>query len=444
MTDKLAAIILGAGLGTRMKSSQPKVLHEIAGQSMLAWVQTAAAKLRPMRCVTVLGPEAADLDLPGEVIIQNSRRGTGHATQIAAATLNDFSGWVLVLYGDSPLIRAETLIKIIETGKSAGADLVVAGFTPADPQTYGRLVMKGNKLSRIVEYKDANESERLLNFCNGGLMAFRAPMCLNLLQNLSDQNAAGEIYLTELVRLVTEAGGHCMAFECDEVELLGANTRAELAILESHMQDRLRSIHLAAGVSMQDPNSVHLSFDTKIDVDTVLEPYQIIGPGVTLGRNVRVRGFCHLEGVRIDDNAQIGPYARLRPGTSIGEGARVGNFVEVKNAGLGARAKANHLAYIGDAEVGDDANIGAGTITCNYDGVSKHKTQVGSGCFIGSNSALVAPIQIGDGAIVGAGSTLTMDVPDQSLVVARGTARSISGGATALRKKLLQQKATGE
>ncbi len=424
-----------------MQSTCPKVFMQVAGQPMLAWVQGVAAQLAPQRCLTVLGPEAAGLATTGQILIQEQRRGTGHAVQLVAEALGDFSGWVLVLYGDTPLVRAQTLRRMIDAADAAKADLVVAGFTPADPGPYGRLVMAGDRLDRIVEVKDATAGERALGFCNGGLMAFRTHPCLGLLDQLSDQNAAGELYLTQLVALVTAAGGACIAVPCDEVELLGANTRAELAVLEAQMQARLRAAHLAAGVTMHDPETVHLSFDTQIGPGTVLEPYQVLGPGVTLGAQVRVRGFCHMEGARVADGAQIGPYARLRPGTDVGAAARVGNFVEVKQAALGAEAKVNHLAYVGDAEVGPAANIGAGTITCNYDGVSKHQTHIGAGAFIGSNSALVAPIRIGEGAVVGAGSTLNRDVPDQTLVVARGAVRSIAGGAAALRKKLRARKA---
>lgn len=440
MVANLAVIILGAGKGTRMQSAMPKVLHEIAGRTMLGHVQATADELNPQRCLTVLGPEAEAFEVAGEVVIQKHRRGTGHAVQVACSHLDSFDGWILVLYGDSPLVRASFLKQMLTRAEAETADLVVSGFRSGDPSTYGRLVVQGGKLERIVEFKDATEKERTINFCNGGIMALRAPQCVHLLDQLTTQNAAAELYLTDIVGLMSQQGSLCIAVEADETDLKGVNTREELSEAEAVMQKRLRSTHMDAGVTMIDPGSVKLSYDTKIGVDTVLEPNQVIGPGVTIGTRAIIRGFCHLEETEISDGASIGPFARLRPGTKVGPKVRVGNFVETKNADFGEGSKVNHLSYVGDAKIGSFANIGAGTITCNYDGFSKHQTEIGDRAFIGSNTALVAPISIGEGAIVGAGSTLTKDVPPNSLTVTRGPIKSVQGGAVALRQRLVKHK----
>ena len=432
----LAIVILAAGQGTRMKSSLPKVLHRVAGQSMLDWVQSTALALSPARLVTVLGPETRDLERAGDTVVQEDRRGTGHAVQIAKPALDGFSGWILVMYGDTALVQSSTLQAMVDQGTQAGAVLVVTGFRPADPERYGRLVVSGERLDQIVEFKDASPAEREIDLCNGGIMALRAPLCLDLLDQLSDDNAAGELYLTDLVALLNAAGGTCIVTDCDEVDVKGVNTQRELAEVEALMQARLRTRLMAGGVTMQDPASVFLSYDTEIEPQTVLEPNQIMGPGVRIGAGVTVKGFCHLEGAEVGEGAIIGPYARLRPGTRLAAHVRIGNFVETKSASLDEGAKVNHLSYIGDASVCAKANVGAGTITCNYDGFSKHKTEIGAGVFIGSNSALVAPIKIGDGAIVGAGSTLSKDVNADELAVARGRVSAIPGGAAQLRKKL--------
>lgn len=440
--DKLAIVILGAGRGTRLRSTRPKVLHPVAGQSMLAWVQAAAQALAPQHLITVLGPEVEDpdlgmdLNLAGTIVTQNDRRGTGHAMQLVRPALAGFSGWVLVLYGDTALIQPETLTALVALGQAQQADLVVTGFRPQDPSGYGRLLVIDGQLSAIVEQRDASAAQRQITLCNGGLMALRAPGCLALLDKLQTDNAAGELYLTDLVGLVNAEGGRALVYDCAEEELKGVNTRAELAEVEGLMQARLRRRHLDAGVTMHAPETVYLSHDTKIGQDTVLEPHQVFGPGVTLGAGVRLRAYCHLQGAEIGDRAVLGPYARLRPGSRLAAGVQIGNFVEVKNAQLDSGAKVKHLSYIGDAHIGAKANIGAGTIICNYDGFAKHWTQVGAGAFIGSNSALVAPIAVGAGAFVGAGSTLTQDVADEALAVTRPDLRTVTGGAAQLRKKL--------
>ena len=419
-----------------MKSATPKVLHQVAGRSMLSWVQTTAKELGAERMITVLGPESEHLEVAGEVVVQRERRGTGHAVQISAPHLEGFEGWVLVLYGDTALIRPETLRDMLTAGEQAGADLMVTGFEPQDPAKYGRLVVEKGALKAIVEFKDADEDQRALGLCNGGLMALRAPRSLPLLDRLSDDNAAGELYLTDMVELVNADGGTCLVHSVPEEEVKGVNTRQELAEVEALMQARLRRQHMLAGVTLQDPSTVYFSYDTEIGQDTVLEPHQVFGPGVKIGSNVTIKASCHFEKAQVADHAVLGPFARLRPGTIVEAGAKIGNFVETKNAHLAEGAKVNHLSYVGDATVGEGANVGAGTITCNYDGFNKHQTEIGAGAFIGSNTALVAPIRIGDGAIVGAGSTLTKDVPDQDLALTRAKPQQISGGAARLRKKL--------
>lgn len=435
----LAVIVLAAGLGTRMRSSKPKVMHEVAGRSMLDWVRATAGELRPNHMVTVLGPES-ERQVDGLVVIQRDRRGTGHAAQQALPLLGDFEGWVLILYGDTALIQADTLQAMLTSAESAGADLAVTGFEPSDPAKYGRLVVEGGRLTRIVEFKDASEVERAIRLCNGGLMALRAPKALQLLNELDDQNAAGEFYLTDLVDLVNQGGGHCLVHMCPEDEVKGVNTRVELAEVEALMQARLRERSMLAGVTMQDPGSVFLAYDTQIGQDTVLEANQVFGPGVTIGSNVKVLANCHFENAQVGDGATIGPFARLRPGTVLAEKVKIGNFVETKKAQIEEGAKVNHLSYVGDAQIGPRANIGAGTITVNYDGVNKHLTEIGEGAFVGSNSSLIAPIKVGAGALVGAGSTVSKDIEADALALGRADQRSIPGGAARLRTKLSKSK----
>lgn len=434
----LAVIVLAAGQGTRMRSTLPKVLHPVAGLPMLRHVLNAAAALKPERNVVVLGrgmDMVAQAVAPITTAVQDPPLGTGHAVQAAMPALKGFKGDVLVLYGDTPLLTTETLKALVAArrGKTDPA-VVVAGFRPADPAAYGRLVLdaKGG-LEAIVEFKECSPEQKQIGFCNGGMMLMDGARLPDLLKRLDNKNAKGEYYLTDLVHLARAKGWACRAVEVSEIDVMGVNNRAELAVAESHMQSRLRLAALESGVTMTAPETVFLRADTKLGRDVVIEPHVVFGPKVEIGDNVLIRAFSHIEGARVATGATLGPYARLRPGADIGVDAHIGNFVEIKQAKIEAGAKVNHLTYIGDARVGAKANIGAGTITCNYDGYNKSHTDIGAGAFIGSNSALVAPVKIGAGALVAAGSTITGDVPADALALARGRQENKPGLAAKFR-----------
>ncbi len=425
-----------------MKSAREKVLHEVAGTAMLAHVIANAQAAGFARKAVVLAPgmkqaralveaEAGDI----EVFTQSEQLGTADAVLAARSAIENFDGDVIVLYADTPLLRAETLVKL-KDALAGGADVVVLGFEAADPSGYGRLIETAQgALVAIREDKDASTSERAINLCNSGVMAFKGAHLLGLLEKIGSDNAKGEFYLTDAVGLAHEQGLQPVAVRCEEAETLGVNSRAELARAEAIMQERLRSAAMAGGATLVAPETVYLSCDTRIGRDVLIEPHVVIGTGVDLAEGATVRAFSHLEGARVGEGAVVGPYARLRPGAEIGAGARIGNFVEVKNATFEEGAKANHLSYIGDAHVGVRANIGAGTITCNYDGFDKHRTEIGEGAFIGSNSALVAPVTIGKGAYVGSGSTITKNVADDALAVTRATQEVREGWAAKVRKR---------
>ncbi|MFQ5534401.1 MAG: bifunctional UDP-N-acetylglucosamine diphosphorylase/glucosamine-1-phosphate N-acetyltransferase GlmU [Sphingomonadales bacterium] len=430
MTEReIAVVILAAGKGTRMKSDLPKVLHALAGRSMIGHVMATAQALAPKRIIVVVGEgmeKVAAAVAPVETVIQNPRLGTGHAVSCAREALCDFSGDVVVLYADTPLIEPATLERLVSALHDAAPEggqnpsVSVLGFRPDDPAQYGRLVVgESGALEAIVEYREASPDQRQIDLCNSGVMAGDAGVMFELLQDVRNDNNKGEYYLTDVIELARARGLAAAYAEADADEVLGVNSRAELAVGEALLQNRLRAAAMAEGATMIDPSSVFLSWDTRLGRDVVIGPNVWFGPGVTVGDQVTINGFCHLEGASIEDGATIGPFARLRPAAEIGKGARVGNFVEVKKASLGAGAKANHLSYIGDASVGAGANIGAGTITCNYDGFNKFRTEIGEGAFIGSNTALVAPVKVGDDAIVGAGSVIGKDVPDGALGLAR-------------------------
>lgn len=434
----LAVIVLAAGQGTRMRSSLPKVLHPVAGLPMLRHVLNAAAALKPECNVVVLGrgmDTVAKAVAPIATAVQDPPLGTGHAVQAAMPALKGFKGDVLVLYGDTPLLTTATL-KALVAARRGKADpaVVVAGFRPADPAAYGRLVLdaKGG-LEAIVEFKECTPEQKQIGFCNGGMMLMDGARLPDLLKRLDNKNAKGEYYLTDLVHLARAKGWACRAVEVSEIDVMGVNNRAELAVAESHMQGRLRLAALESGVTMTAPETVFLRADTKLGRDVVIEPHVVFGPNVEIADNVLIRAFSHIEGARVASGATLGPYARLRPGADIGVDAHIGNFVEIKQARIEAGAKVNHLTYIGDARVGAKANIGAGTITCNYDGFNKSHTDIGAGAFIGSNSALVAPVKIGDGALVAAGSTITGDVPADALALARGRQENKPGLAAKFR-----------
>lgn len=443
---QVAVVILAAGQGTRMKSSLPKVLHPVAGQAMVRHVLQAAAALKPDRVVVVVGKgqdAVAAAVAPAQVAIQHPARGTGHAVMAALPALKGFTGDVIVLFGDSPLLTP-ALMKALLAARRAKADpaAVIVGFRPVDPAAYGRLIVDAKgRLTKIVEYKNAAADERAVRLCNAGLMALDGARLPVLLKQLSDKNAQGEYLLTDVVEHANAKGWTCRVVEADPVEVMGVNTRAELSVAEAALQQRLRLAAMAAGVTMIAPETVYLRSDTKFGRDITIEPFVVFGPKVSVGDDVVIRSHSHIEGATIAAGATIGPFARLRPGAEIGPQAHIGNFVEVKNGRIEAGAKVNHLTYIGDARVGAGANIGAGTITCNYDGYNKYRTDIGAGAFIGSNSALVAPVKIGDGAIVAAGSVITRDVPKDTLSLARGRQEDKPGLAAKFRARKAAEKA---
>ena len=438
MTDRdLNVVVLAAGEGARMRSARPKVMHPVAGRPMIAHVLAAAEALAPARVMVVVGPgmdEVAALAAPWGHAAQARRRGTADAVAQARPALEDAGGDVLVLYGDTPLIAPETLARAVARRRAADDPAIVAlGFEASNPAGYGRLRLEGGELAAIVEAADADASDAANRLCNSGVMAADGALLWRLLDRVGADNAKGEFYLTDAVALAREAGRRCAFVEGPEAELAGVNTRAGLAAAEAFAQARLRDRALAGGATLVHPESVHFAADTELGRDVTVEPCVCFGPGVSVGEGATILAFSHLEGVRVGAGATVGPFARLRPGSEVGDGARVGNFVEVKEAAIGADAKVSHLSYIGDARVGAGANVGAGVITCNYDGFAKHRTEIGDGAFIGSNSALVAPVSIGAGAMVGAGSTIAGDIAADALAVARAAQRAVPGGAARFR-----------
>ena len=435
------AVILAAGESTRMKSSRSKVLHPVAGRPMIAHVVDALAKAGISDVALVLGRDAEKVEaaarnpaVASSVHIQTERLGTAHAVLAARDAIAKGYDDVLVVFGDTPLIT-ETPLKAAREGLAAGVDVVVIGFETADPTGYGRLIVEDGELVAIREQKDASEAERAITYCNGGLMAIDGRKALDLIGRIGNDNAKGEYYLTDIVEVVRASGGHAIAVEAPEEELTGCNTRVELAVIERLWQQRRRHQMMLDGVSMIAPETVFLSHDTRIERDVTIEPNVFFGPGVTVESGALIHSFSHMEGAHISANAEIGPYARLRPGANLGEGSKVGNFCEVKKAEIGRGAKVNHLTYIGDAIIGEKTNIGAGTITCNYDGINKHLTQIGANAFIGSNSSLVAPVSIGKGAYIASGSVVTMDVPDDAVAFARARQENKEGRAVLIRER---------
>jgi bifunctional UDP-N-acetylglucosamine pyrophosphorylase / glucosamine-1-phosphate N-acetyltransferase len=442
------AVVLAAGEGARMRSARPKVLHAIAGRSLLAHVLHAVREAGgSMTAVVVgLGGEAVAAEakriLPeAEIFVQAERRGTAHAVLAAKAAIARAPDDVLVIFGDTPLIRPQTLTRIREA-VAQGTAVVVLGFRPQDPAGYGRLVVEGGELLAIREEVDASPAERAIKLCNGGLMAFAGPTALAILERIGNDNRKGEYYLTDAVAIARAMGCKANVIETEEDEVRGINTNAQLAETAAVLQERLRKAAMEQGVTLVAPETVYLSSDTKLGRDVVVEPFVVFGPGVTVEDNAVIRSFSHLERAHVGKGAQVGPYARLRPGARLQENVHVGNFVEIKEALMETGAKANHLSYIGDATVGAGANVGAGTITCNYDGVAKHRTEIGKDAFIGSNSALVAPVKIGDGAYVGSGSVITHDVPAAALALGRGRQVVKEGWARRLRERMSLGKKT--
>ena len=441
-----ALVILAAGKGTRMNSDLPKVLHPIAQAPMLEHAMRAGRALDPDRTVVVAGHEAdlvraatTEIDPDATVVLQEEQLGTGHAVLQARAALEGFQGDVVVLYGDTPFVSADTLERMIAA--RSRADLVILGFEAADPARYGRLIMDGESLEKIVEFKDASEAERAITFCNSGLMACDADVMFRLLDKVGNDNASGEYYLTDLVELARADGLAVTAVACPEDETLGINSRADLATADAVFQARARAELLDLGVTLMAPETVYLAFDTIVGRDSVIEPNVVFGPGVTVESGALIRAFSHLEGCHVSRGAKVGPYARLRPGAELAEDTHVGNFVEIKNAEIAAGAKVNHLSYIGDASVGEATNIGAGTITCNYDGVMKHRTEIGARAFIGSNTCLVAPVKVGNEAMTATGTIVTKDVGDGDLAIARAQQTNKPGRARKLMDMLRAKKA---
>jgi bifunctional UDP-N-acetylglucosamine pyrophosphorylase/glucosamine-1-phosphate N-acetyltransferase len=441
-----ALVILAAGMGTRMNSDLPKVLHHVAGAPLLVHAMKSAFALEAEKTVVVAG-HGADLvraaalayDETAQVVIQSEQLGTAHAVAQAREALAGFAGDVIVLYGDTPFIQPETLEAMIAA--RAENDVVVLGFEAADPGRYGRLIMDGAVLERIVEFKDATDQERAITLCNSGVIAANSANLLDLIDAVGNKNAAGEYYLTDIIGIARSKGLTATAVTCPESETLGINSRDQLAEAEATYQARARAEALENGVTLAAADTVFFAHDTVVGRDTVIEPNVVFGPGVTVESGAHIRSFSHLEGCHVSRGSVIGPFARLRPGAELAENVHVGNFVEIKNAVLDAGVKANHLSYIGDAHIGEATNIGAGTITCNYDGVMKHKTTIGKRVFIGSDTMLVAPVNIGDEAMTATGSVITHDVPEGALAIARTQQKNKSGLARKLFEMLKAKKA---
>ncbi|RIV87670.1 bifunctional UDP-N-acetylglucosamine diphosphorylase/glucosamine-1-phosphate N-acetyltransferase GlmU [Aurantiacibacter zhengii] len=426
MSDRpIAAIILAAGKGTRMNSSLHKVLHQVAGRPMIEHLLASVRALEPQKLVTIVGESREQLEKQLEnrvdFAVQDPQLGTGHAVQQAEEALAGFEGDVLVLYGDVPFVKAETMRAMVDRLRAVDAPAaVVLGFEPEDPLRYGRVIAQQGRILKMVEYKDATGDERACSLCNSGLLAARSEDLFALLNRVRNENAQGEYYLPDIVNIAIADGHNCAVITCDSPdEVSGINSRAELAAAEAQWQALRREEVMAEGVTLRAPETVFFSYDTHLAADVVVEPNVVFGPGVSVASGATIRAFSHLEGATVGEGVEVGPYARLRPGAVLEKGSKVGNFVEIKNATLAEGAKANHLTYLGDASVGAGANIGAGTITCNYDGYFKHQTTIGPRAFIGSNSALIAPVSIGADAIVAAGSAVSRDVADGELRMVR-------------------------
>ncbi len=437
-----ALIVLAAGQGTRMKSDLPKVLHQVAGAPLLIHALNSGAALNPERTVVVIGKGGAEVEPVAKsfgrgiaIAQQEQQLGTAHAALQARDALEGFDGDVIVLYGDTPFIEGATLEQML-AARAEGASVVVLGFEAADPGRYGRLVTGEDGLEKIVEFAEATEAEKAITLCNSGVVCADADILIGLASAVGNDNAKGEYYLTEIVALARANGLKCAVVTCAEDETRGVDSREGLAAAEAAFQARARARAMDAGVTLIAPETVHFAHDTEIAHDVVIEPHVYFGPGVTIETGARINAYSHISDAHIAAGAAIGPFARLRQGAEIGAEAKIGNFVEVKNVLFGDGAKASHLTYLGDATIGAGTNIGAGTITCNYDGVSKHRTEIGKDVFIGSNSALVAPVKIGDEAMVAAGSVVTYDVPDEALALGRAQQVVKKGLAKRLMERL--------
>ena len=445
--SKFSVVILAAGQGTRMRSDTHKVLHPIAGKPMLLHLLATVEAMGADRRVVVVGKGRDQLEaaLDGHGVataLQAEQKGTAHAVQMAEQALAGFDGPVLILYGDTPFVTAQTLGTMLDRLAQADAPgVVVLASSPDDGKRYGRVILgAGDRISKMVEYKDANEAERAVKLCNSGMMAVDGDALFGWLEGIGNDNAGHEYYLPDVVMAAMRDGRHPVVIEGEPFETAGVNSRAELAHLELDWQRRRRETALEEGATLIDPESVWFSADTRLGRDCTIEPHVVFGPGVSIADGATIHAFCHIAGASISSGCSVGPFARLRPGAVMGAGAKVGNFVEMKQATLGEGAKINHLSYVGDATIGARANIGAGTITCNYDGFAKHRTEIGAGAFVGSNSALVAPVSIGAGAIVGAGSVITRDVDADALVVARAPQKGLAGWAARFRARQAARK----
>lgn len=440
-----ALVILAAGMGSRMKSDRPKVLHSVAGLPLVGHAMRAGAALSPSRTVVVTGHGAhmveavvAGLDPAAICVRQNEQLGTGHAVDQARAALAGFEGTVVVLYGDTPFVSARTLQSLVT--KSTASDVAVLGFEAAEPARYGRLITQGDTLERIVEAKDASTEELAVTLCNSGVIAAGCETLFDLISEVGNDNASAEYYLTDVVGLATAKGLRAAYVTCDEAETMGVNDRAQLAQAEAVFQQNARLTAMQAGVTLAEPASVYFSHDTEIARDVWVGPNVVFGPGVVVESGAEIHAFSHLEGCKVGPQANVGPFARLRPGADLARAARVGNFVEVKNAQLGDGVKVNHLSYVGDATVGAKTNIGAGTIICNYDGVMKHRTQIGAGAFVGSNTLLIAPVKMGAEAMTASGTVVTRDIPDGALAIGRAKTENKPGFARKLMQMLRAKK----
>ena len=445
-TSRLA-IVLAAGLGTRMKSDRPKVMHQVAGLSLVGHVLKAVEAAEIGRVAVVVGPDMPELVAEvarrapqAQCHVQQDRLGTAHAARAAEPAWRDLPDQVLVLFGDTPLVSPQTLARVCARLEE-GADVVVLGFEAENPTGYGRLLTEGGRLLAIREERDASEAERSVRFCNSGIMGFRGTRFAGIIQRIGNANAKGEYYLTDAVEIAAGLGLSVVTERADEWEVQGINTRVQLARVEADYQRQARIAAMEGGATLAAPETVHFSHDTRLGRDVVVEPNVVFGPGVEIGDGVTIRAFSHLEEAQVADGATLGPYARLRPGAEIGAGAHIGNFVEIKNARVETGAKVNHLTYIGDARVGAGANIGAGTITCNYDGFLKHHTDIGAGAFVGSNSTLVAPVTIGDGAYLAAGGVVTENVPADALSLGRARQVVKEGRGAQLKERFARAKA---
>ena len=439
-----AAIILAAGKSTRMKSARAKVLHDVGGRPMLSWVTDLARSVNVDRVVCVVGEANQDVRAAAEslgldIAIQEPQQGTGHAVQCAKDALAGFKGHVAVLYADTPLIETQTLENVFEALDKS--EVCVLGFEPEEAGAYGRLITDGDTLTAIVEAKEASPEQLAVKLCNSGVMAASAADMFSAVDRVTNDNIKGEYYLTDIVEILGSDGKAASVVRASETEVMGVNSRTDLALAEQAFQNRMRERFMAAGVTLRDPDSTYFSWDTEIENDAEIGANTVIGPNVKIGSGTVIHPFCHLEGADIGQGVQIGPFARLRPGTQMQDGSKAGNFVETKKAVIGKGSKINHLSYIGDAKLGEKVNVGAGTITCNYDGYNKHLTQIGDGAFIGTNSSLVAPVKIGAGAYLGSGGVVTDDVPDDALALARSKQVNKTGWAARYRAAQEKRKA---